>query len=101
MPTPEPRSPWRVVDVAPLSDYRLLVTFRDGLEGVVDMSALINSPLAGVFAALADPDVFAQVSLALGAPTWPGELDIAPDAIHESIRCNEDRTCYLGVRRIE
>ncbi|MGO9743248.1 MAG: DUF2442 domain-containing protein [Roseiarcus sp.] len=98
-PWPTPRSPWRVVDVVALPDYRLDVTFRDGLRGVVDMSHLIHSPNAGVFAALADPTLFAAVRIELGAPTWPGELDIAPDALHDAIQRREDRLYSLDAER--
>jgi hypothetical protein len=41
--------------------------FLDGLEGVVDMSALIASPNAGVFARLADSGAFDRAFVALGA----------------------------------
>jgi hypothetical protein len=37
---------------------------------------------AGVFAALRDPSLFAQAALDYGAVSWPGELDLAPDAMH-------------------
>jgi hypothetical protein len=50
-------------------------------EGEVDMSERVRSPHAGVFAALTYPDVFAQVHVEFGAVTWPGELDLAPDAM--------------------
>ncbi len=50
------------------------------------MSRMVQSPKAGVFAALADPSLFAQVKLDLGAVTWPGELDLAPDAMHAAIQ---------------
>jgi hypothetical protein len=50
------------------------------------MSNMVHSPKAGVFAALADPSLFAQVKLVLGAVTWPGELDLAPDAMHAAIQ---------------
>jgi hypothetical protein len=50
------------------------------------MSGMVHSPRAGVFAALADPSLFAQVTLDYGAVTWPGELDLAPDAMHAAIR---------------
>jgi len=49
-----------------------------------------------VFAALADKAVFAQVRNDLGAPTWPGEIDIAPDAIHDAIAGSGDGTCRLS-----
>jgi hypothetical protein len=81
-----PRSPWRVTAVEALPGYRLRVAFADGLTGTVDMSNMVHSPKAGVFAALADPSLFAQVKLVLGAVTWPGELDLAPDAMHAAIQ---------------
>lgn len=48
----------------------------------------IRSPRAGVFTALADPDVFAQAYVELGAVTWPGELDLAPEAMYDEIKKN-------------
>ena len=80
------RMRWRVVEVQPLANFRLRVRFVDGLEGTVDMSALIHSPTAGVFALLADPAQFAQVFVAHGAVTWPGEIDLAPDAMYAEIK---------------
>ena len=87
-----PRSPWRVTAVEALSGFRLRVTFADGLTGTVDMSRMVHSPKAGVFAALADPSLFAQVKVDLGAVTWPGELDLAPDAMHAAI---QERSVWL------
>ncbi|MGD0294177.1 MAG: DUF2442 domain-containing protein [Terracidiphilus sp.] len=81
-----PRSPWRVTKVEVLPEFRLRVAFADGLTGIVDMSRLVHSPQAGVFAALANPSLFAQVRLDYGAVTWPGELDLAPDAMHAAIQ---------------
>ena len=46
----------------------------------------MTGPRAGVFAALRDPALFAQVRVEWGAVTWPGGLDLAPDAMHEAIR---------------
>ncbi len=81
-----PRSPWRVTEVKALPGFRLRVAFADGLTGMVDMSRMVHSPKAGVYAALADPSLFAQVRLDCGAVTWPGELDLAPDAMHTAIQ---------------
>ena len=60
--------------------------FNDGLEGTVELSGLIHSPAAGVFAALRDEKLFRQAKVVLGAVTWPGDLDLAPDAMHCAIR---------------
>ncbi len=80
-----PKARWRVAAVEALPDYRLRVRFLDGLEGSVDMSRLIFSPDAGVFAALSDAALFGQVYLEYGAVTWPGEIDLAPDAMYREI----------------
>jgi hypothetical protein len=75
-----------VTHVEVLPGLRLRVAFADGLTGTVDLSGIVQSPRAGVFAALADPALFAQVRLDYGAVTWPGDLDLAPDAMHAAIR---------------
>jgi hypothetical protein len=90
--------PWRVACVETLPSYRLRVRFLDGLEGVVDMSALIASPNAGVFAALADLAAFGRAFVRLGAVCWPGDLDIAPDAVYAAIKASDRRECVLSER---
>jgi Protein of unknown function (DUF2442) len=62
------------------------VTFLDGLTGIVDLSRLVHAPDAGVFAPLSDPARFAEVSLEYGAVTWPGGVDLAPDAMHLALQ---------------
>jgi hypothetical protein len=37
---------------------------------------------------LQDQSQFRQVSVVDGIVTWPGELDLAPDAMHEEIKKN-------------
>lgn len=78
--------PWRVVSVVPLPDYCLDVSFVDGTQGTVDMSQLIFSQNAGVFEVLKDVALFNQVYVEHGAVTWPGELDLAPDAMYQQIK---------------
>jgi Protein of unknown function (DUF2442) len=95
-PAVRPVMPWRVAGVEALPGSRLRVRFLDGLEGVVDMSALIASPNAGVFAPLADSEAFNRVFVALGAVCWPGGLDIAPDAIYAGIKASDRRECALS-----
>ena len=80
-----PKAPWRIASVSHLPGFRLSVRFNDGTEGTVIMSGLIHSPNAGVFEALRDENFFAEVSLRYGAVTWPGDLDLAPDAMYEDI----------------
>src|SRR5579884_2397032 len=88
IPPVRPSVPWRVRTVTALPEYQLSVEFMDGLTGIVDLRALITSPQAGVFASLRDRAVFDQVRIEYGAVTWPGELDLAPDAMHAEIQRN-------------
>lgn len=81
-----PAMPWRLHRVDVLPDYRLLVFFVDGLEGYVNMKSFLFSDQAGVFVILRDPDRFAQATLVYGAVTWPGDLDLAPDAMYDQIK---------------
>jgi hypothetical protein len=80
--------PPRVVHVEAHANFRLHVTFRDGLTGIVDLSRLVHAPNAGVLAALADSARFAEVRLEHGAVTWPGGVDLAPDAMHHTLQQN-------------
>jgi hypothetical protein len=82
----KPRTPWRVVEAAPLENFRLAVRFADGTAGTVNLAGLIQSLRAGVFARLADPALFKRVFVEDGAVTWPGELDLAPDAMYAEIK---------------
>jgi uncharacterized protein DUF2442 len=74
-----------VIAVRVLDHLRLAVQFRDGLKGEV---ILKDSHLRGVFEALKDPALFAEVSCEDGFVEWPGGIDLAPDAMHCEIRAH-------------
>lgn len=78
--------PWRVVAVRVRAGFCLDVRFADGTEGVVDMAALLNGSDPGVFAPLRDAVRFGAVGIEHGALSWPGELDLAPDALYAAIK---------------
>jgi hypothetical protein len=82
-------SAWLVRAVNVLSDYRFSITCNDGTNGIVDMSALVNSPDAGIYAALKDVQLFQKVSIELGALTWPNGADLDPLWTHEEISKNK------------
>ena len=81
-----PTAPWRIAKFRILPGFRLAVEFIDGTTGEVDLSRLVMSEKAGVFAMLRDPEVFAQARLEYGAILWPGDIDIAPDSMYDVIR---------------
>lgn len=74
---------WDVTDVKVTGERSLLVSFRDGIEGSVRFKP---SFFRGVFSHLVDPNQFRQVMVIDGVVTWPGELDLAPDAMHKEIK---------------
>ncbi len=76
---------WTVTYVEPLPKATLAVRFEDGTEGRVRFEP---THLGGVFEPLRDPAVFAQVRIEFGAVTWPGNIDLAPDAMYEQIKRN-------------
>ncbi len=75
---------WDIVDVKlenePLS---LSVKFLDGTNGKVVFKP---ESLYGVFEPLKNPQFFAQVFIDDGVVAWPGEIDLAPDSMHEDIK---------------
>lgn len=77
------KEPWRVVEVQVIAELRLLVRFADGVQGTVKFEP---SHLTGVFEVLKAPAFFKQVRLETGVVTWPGELDLAPDAMYDEIK---------------
>ena len=73
---------WDVVEVKPEPDYCLFVHFKDGLEGRV---RLRQEELTGALAPLRDVQFFEQVFSDYGAVAWPGEIDLAPDAMYAQV----------------
>jgi hypothetical protein len=76
---------WNVIDVKAIAPLSILVTFADGTSGTVQFQP---SHLTGVFETLKDPDIFRQAYIEHCAITWPGNLDLAPDAMYEAIKNN-------------
>ena len=74
---------WDVIDVKPVAPLALSVLFADGTQGKVRFEP---SHLTGVFAALQDPIIFRQAHIDGGAVTWPGDVDLAPDAMYAAIK---------------
>ncbi len=79
---------WDVVEVKPEPDCGLFVRFRDGLSGRVRLQC---DQLTGVLAPLRDPAFFNRVFIDEGAVAWPGDIDLAPDAMYKQVASDADR----------
>ncbi|WP_232834482.1 DUF2442 domain-containing protein [Rhodoferax ferrireducens] len=82
--------PWRVVEVQVAAELILQVRFADGVQGTVKFEPTY---LTGAFAVLKDPAFFNQARLEISVVTWPGELDLAPDAMYDEIKAHGE--CVL------
>jgi hypothetical protein len=73
--------PARVVEVEHLGDFRLRLTFSDGLVRELDFDGVLEG---GIFEPLRDRAVFAQVSVdtVAGTIAWPNGVDLDPDVLH-------------------
>jgi hypothetical protein len=74
---------WDVSQVTVVGPLQLEVVFADGTRGRVVFEP---THLTGVFASLQNSEFFNQVRINGGAVSWPGDIDLAPDAMHAAIR---------------
>lgn len=74
---------WDVIEARVVEPGCFQVKFADGVEGKVRFS---SSAYRGVFAKLRDPAEFNKLYVNGYFVTWPGELDLAPDAMHQHIK---------------
>jgi hypothetical protein len=73
---------WDVVEVVPEPNYCLFVRFKDGVTGHVRLE---REQLTGTLAPLLDPQFFNLAYIDYGAVAWPGDIDLAPDAMYAQI----------------
>jgi hypothetical protein len=74
---------WNVVEVKVGPGRKLHVRFADGTSGIVRFD---DAFFTGVFEVLKDEGLFGRAYVEHGAVTWPGELDLAPDAMYDEIK---------------
>jgi Protein of unknown function (DUF2442) len=79
---------WDVIEVKPEPDYCLFVRFKDGLSGRVHLR---REDLTGVLTPLRDIQFFERVYIDYGAVSWPGDIDLAPDAMYAQVASNHDK----------
>jgi hypothetical protein len=74
----------RVIDVQPLEDYRLRISFNDGVVREVDFAALLQNADGTLAEPLRDLAYFRQVRVDEESRTivWPNGLDPDPEVLH-------------------
>ena len=74
---------WDVTEVKPREEFVIFVRFRDGVEGTV---RFLPTFFRGVFSRLKEHQEFMKVVVVDGVVSWPGDLDLAPDAMYRQIK---------------
>ena len=71
--------PARIIDVEPLGELRLRLTFSDRLVRELDLDRMLEG---GIFESVRDPAEFANVVVdeVAGTVAWPNGID--PDVLH-------------------
>jgi hypothetical protein len=70
----------KIIELHHIQDYRLALTFDDGVSGELDFS---SEPRTGVFEAWNNPEFFKQVHIGDRGRTlvWPQEMDLCADSL--------------------
>ncbi len=74
-----------VVEARSAGGHRLYLRFEDGVEGEVDLQALLD--FKGVFEPLKDPTEVAKarVDAELGTVCWENGADLDPDVLYATV----------------
>ncbi len=83
----------RVIKVQPLADYKLLIDFSNGEQGVYDCTHLLGF---GIFQELQDKNYFQKAKAWDGTVVWPHEQDICPDTLYLDSMKNAEQGARLG-----
>jgi hypothetical protein len=70
-----------VIDVRPIKDYKLLLTFENNESRIFDVSPYLN---LGKFSELKDLSLFNTVKLKFDTIEWNNHLDLDPEFLYEN-----------------
>jgi len=69
-----------VIDVEPLNDYKLLLTFENGEKRIFDVSPYLDK---GIFQELKNEDKFKTVRVGFDSIEWCNQADLDPEFLFE------------------
>ncbi len=70
----------QIIDVQPLDDYKLFLTFENGEKKIYDMNYWLDKPM---FQELKNIDLFRTVKVAGLSIAWLHGQDLCPDELYE------------------
>lgn len=74
-----------IVEARATGGHRLYVRFEDGLDGEIDLGALVE--FKGIFQPLQDPEEVSKVRVdpETGTICWPSGADLDPDVLYAKV----------------
>lgn len=69
-----------VIDVEPLNDYKLLLTFENGEKRIFDVSPYLDK---GIFQELKNEEKFRSVRVSFDSIEWCNQADLDPEFLFE------------------
>jgi hypothetical protein len=69
-----------IVQVKPLDDYKLHLSFKNGQEGIFDMKPYLHIE---IFKPLQNLEIFNSVKISFDTVEWQNEIDIDPETLYE------------------
>jgi hypothetical protein len=70
-----------IIDVKPLEDYRLLLTFSNGEKRNFNMNPFLDT---GIFRELKDKELFNTVRISFDTIEWANEADFDPEVLYQN-----------------
>ena len=87
------------VAVRPLPGYKLHLRYADGVEGEVDLSALVGK---GVFSIWNDPRAFERVRIgSSGEIVWDDEVDLCPHALYMELTGKSPEELFPNLKKAQ
>ena len=88
----------KLIEIQPLSDYRLHLRYADGVVGDVDLASLVGK---GVFRLWNDPEAFQNVSIGSGGELrWSDEVDLCADALYLQITGKTPEEVFPSIGKV-
>lgn len=75
-----------IIDVQPLENYQLLLTFGNQEKRIKDMKPYLEK---GVFKKLKNKTIFNKVKISYGTIYWEGDIDLCPDNLYKTSKVVE------------
>lgn len=69
-----------IIEVKPLSDYQLFLTFENGEKRIFDMKPYLDK---GIFKELKDEKKFRSVRVSFDSIEWSNQADIDPEVLYK------------------